>query len=243
MTNLPWWAYVALAGLSWGTYVPIIFYGGSELSTRPGTIGGRLAAIFCVGIAYFVLGVLLPVLLMSTRDDARPDWKTNGLIFSGLAGVAGAVGAICVVFASTAAVKHAQAEPGYAELRARADAIDQEIQAGTAADPAARKQELAALRAEMGAYAGRYRILIAPLIFGLAPVINTLLSSLWHPRPGDPWNFHFDPPGWKLLVGIVLVAAGVFLVLYSKEEAEEQKKKAMATPKPAVAAADPGRPA
>src|SRR5207248_2495046 len=31
-----WLVYVALAGLAWGTYVPIIFYGGNELSARPG---------------------------------------------------------------------------------------------------------------------------------------------------------------------------------------------------------------
>ena len=37
---------------------------------------------------------------MATRDDAAPNWKMNGLVFSALAGVAGAVGAICVIFAS-----------------------------------------------------------------------------------------------------------------------------------------------
>src|SRR6516162_8460018 len=102
--SIPWWGYVILAGLAWGTYVPIIFYGGTELTTRPGTIGGRLAYILCDGAAYFVLGVVIPVLLMATRDGGNPEWKTNGLIFSGLAGVAGAVGAICVIFASKAAV-------------------------------------------------------------------------------------------------------------------------------------------
>src|SRR5688572_4635641 len=110
MTNLPWWAYVVLAGLAWGTYVPIIFYGGQELTTRPGTIGGRLASILCVGIAYFVLAVVIPVALMATRDDAKPDWKLNGLIFSSLAGMAGAIGAICVIFASKAATDTAKGE-------------------------------------------------------------------------------------------------------------------------------------
>src|SRR5438874_7709963 len=99
MTNLPWWVYVLLAGLAWGTYVPLIFFGGTELTTRPGTIGGRLASILCVGVAYFVLAVVVPLVLMSVRDDARPEWRTTGLVFSGLAGVAGAVGAICVIFA------------------------------------------------------------------------------------------------------------------------------------------------
>ena len=48
-----------------------------------------------------------------------------------------------------------------------------------------------------------YRIYIAPLIFALAPMINTLLSaSSGIPKPGDPW--HFEAPsiaGWKLPVG------------------------------------------
>jgi hypothetical protein len=157
-------------------------------------------------------------------------------LFSGLAGVAGAVGAICVVFASSSAVKTAQAEPEYTEIKVRAELLEQQIKDGTS-DSGDKKQELAALRAEMGGYAGRYRILIAPLIFGLAPVINTLLASVWHPKPGDPWHFAVELPGWKLVAGIVLVAAGAFLVLYSKEEAEEAKKKAMATPKAAVAVA------
>jgi drug/metabolite transporter (DMT)-like permease len=234
VTNLPWWAYVALAGLSWGTYVPIIFYGGSVLG---GNAGARLMAILCVGVAYFVLGVVFPLVMFTTGQQPWPDLKTNGLVFSSLAGVAGAIGAICVVFASSSAVRTAKEEPAYKEMAAR-----QEQLKNSPAEDTAAKQESAALKAEMDTYAGKYRLFIAPLIFGLAPVINTLLASLWHPKPGDPWQFYFDPPGWKLVAGIALVAAGVFLVLYSKEEAEEQKKKAMVTPKPAVATLNPGGP-
>jgi hypothetical protein len=204
MSNIPWWGYVILAGLAWGTYVPIIFYGGTELTTRPGTIGGRLASILCVGVAYFVLGVVIPVLIMSTRDDAKPEWKTNGLIFSGLAGIAGAVGAICVIFASKAAVDQAN--------------ID-------------------------GVNPATYRMYIAPLIFSLAPAINTILSLVWHPKPGDPWHFGFEVPGWKLPAGIVLVALGTFLVLMSKEEAEAKKTSGKPKPPaPAVAAAPTDNP-
>jgi hypothetical protein len=193
--SVPWWGYVVAAGLAWGTYVPIIFYGGQELTTRPGTIGGRLASILCVGVAYFVLAVVIPVLLMGTRDDARPEWRANGLVFSGLAGVAGAVGAICVIFASKAAVDQAKLD---------------------------------------GVNPATYRIYIAPLIFALAPAINTVLSLLWHPKPGDPWHFGFEVPGWKLPAGILLVAAGTFLVLYSKEELEAGKAKPpTAAPNPA----------
>jgi len=184
MSNIPWWGYVLLAGLAWGTYVPLIFFGGTQLSTGPGTIGGRLASILCVGVAYFVLAVVVPVVLMSVRDDGKPDWRTTGLVFSGLAGVAGAVGAICVIFASKAAVDTAKSE---------------------GIDPAT------------------YRIYIAPLIFALAPAINTLVSLVWHPKTGNPWHFAFELPGWKLPAGIVLVALGTYLVLMSKEEAEASK--------------------
>lgn len=193
MNNIPWWGYVILAGLAWGTYVPLIFFGGQMLSPLNAQgqavgVGGRLASILSVGVAYFVMAVLVPVVLMGMREDAKADWRTVGLVFSGLAGVAGAVGAICVIFASKAAVDQAKAD---------------------------------------GVNPATYRIYIAPLIFCLAPLINTLLSMVWHPnaKTGEWGVFHLDLPGWKLWLGIVLVAAGTFLVLMSKEEAEASKTK------------------
>ncbi len=200
MNSVPWWGYVIGAGLAWGTYVPLIFFGGQMLSPlspagTPIGIGGRLASILCVGVAYFVLAVMIPVALMATRDDATANWRGVGLTFSALAGVAGAVGAICVIFASNAAVSAAKEE---------------------------------------GINPATYRVYIAPLIFCLAPLINTLLSLVWHPdaKSGDWSVFHFDMPGWKLWAGIVLVSLGTFLVLMSKEEAEAGK----AAPKPAAPA-------
>ncbi len=229
MSNIPWWVYVLVAGLAWGTYVPIIFYGGTELTTKPGTIGGRLASILCVGVAYFVIAVVIPLILMGLREDAKPDWKLNGLIFSGLAGVAGAVGAICVIFASKAAVDTAKGE-----FETREAALVARIAAETQPDAkSALEQELDDFRASKGKYLASYRILIAPLIFALAPLINTLLSLVWHPKPGSPWHFNFEMPSWHLPVGIVLVALGTFLVLYSKEAGEAKRA---TTPKPAALA-------
>jgi drug/metabolite transporter (DMT)-like permease len=184
-----WLVYVGLAGLAWGTYVPIIFFGGNELGAKP---NARLMAILCVGGAYFVIGVLFPLAMFLSNQYEWPEMKPTGLVFSSLAGVAGAVGAICVIFATQAAM-------------------------GAARDEGATGPALA-----------KYRVFIAPMIFGLAPVINTLVSSIWHPHKGV---FHFDLelPGWKLWVGILLVGAGAALVLYSKEEAETQKAPAAKT--------------
>jgi hypothetical protein len=191
-----WLVYVALAGLAWGTYVPIIFYGGSELGGRA---NARLMAILCVGVAYFVIGVLFPLILFLSGQYTWPEMKGVGLTFSSLAGAAGAIGAICVIFASKSAV---------------GAAMEQKL------DPAT------------------YRLFIAPLIFGLAPVINTIVSTFWHPEPGEPFHFAVHMPGWKLWVGILLVGAGAALVLFSKEEAESSGKKVAAKPAPSVAAAE-----
>ena len=103
-----WLVYVGLAGLSWGTYVPLIFYGGSELGGRP---NARLMAILCVGLAYFLIGVVFPLALFLTGQYAWPEMKANGLLFSGLAGAAGALGAICVIFAT----QYAKAAAGGAD--------------------------------------------------------------------------------------------------------------------------------
>ena len=236
--NIPWWGYVVLAGLAWGTYVPIIFFGGQLLSPAdPKAIGGRLASILCVGVAYFVLAVLIPIALMALRDDAQVKWQTTGLVFSGLAGVMGAIGAICVIFASKAATDTAREEFA-TEVAARTATIEAEPDAAKKAELAG---ELTAFKTTQKKYLASYRIYIAPLIFCLAPLINTLLSLVWHPdKDTGHWaDFHLEAPSsWHLPVGILLVAAGTFLVLFSKESAEANKpaKPASQSAKPPVPA-------
>jgi hypothetical protein len=190
MGKYEWLLYVALAGLSWGTYVPIIFYGGNELSAKPGP-SGRFMAILCVGVAYFVIGVLLPLMMFAT-GGLGVKWGdvnlgSSGLTFASLAGVAGAVGAIGVIFATTSAMTAAR---------------------------------------EAGLPRDTYKVFIAPLIFGLAPVINVLVSMVWHPEKGDPWHFGLKGVHPILWVGIILVGVGAGLVLYSKELTEAAEPKA-----------------
>src|SRR5262249_47652660 len=196
-----WLLYVALAGLAWGTYVRIIFYGGNELSAKPGP-SGRFMSILCVGGAYFVIGVLLPLLMFSTgwlgAKWSDVNFGASGLTFASLAGVAGALGAIGVIFATTAAYAAAN---------------------------------------EAGVPRDTYKIFIAPLIFGLAPVINVVVSMFWHPKPGDPWHFGLKSAHPVLWVGIVLVGLGAALVLYSKEltESKEQSTPSKASVEKAAA--------
>lgn len=198
-----WLVFVALAGLSWGTYVPMIFYGGSELAGKNPLLS-RMVAILCVGAAYFVIGVVIPLYFLFTHDREQwPNFNSTGLVFSGLAGVAGAVGALCVIFASFYAMRTGLT-----------------------------------LKKENPAFnPATYRMYIAPLIFALAPIINTVVSLLWHPRAGAPFHFGLEKmPDYKLVVGIVLVGLGSFLVLLSKEQSEVSAgppKAAVAPQKPA----------
>ena len=187
--NIPWWGYVVLAGLSWGTYVPIIAFGGLEFGGKP---NGRLAAILCVGLAYFVLGVVFPLILFASGQLEWPEIKGNAVAFSSLAGVAGAVGAMCVVFATSTSIAAAK---------------------------------------EAGLPPTSYKLYIAPIIFGLASVINTLISCIWHPSQKDGWaNFHLEMPNPLLLVGIVFVGLGAAMVLYSKELTESSAAKPTPAP-------------
>lgn len=172
-----WIGFVIGAGLCWGTYVPLIAFGGKSLAGQPLGIGNRLAAILCVGGAYVLLAVLIPLVIFMISGTSNLKWTTNGLFFSSMAGVAGALGAICVVFAT------ANAKPDE-------------------------------------------RLYIAPVIFALAPIINSLVSLFWHPTKGT-WHFGLPdtPPNYLFYVGILLAAVGTFLVLYSKEASEAPRPK------------------
>src|SRR4051812_37654795 len=100
----PWLAFVIGAGVCWGTYVPLIAYGGRSLG-GPGETGMRnpLGAVLCVGAAYVVLGVLFPLVWFWLYGTGNAQATGNGITFASLAGAAGAAGAICVVFATAAA--------------------------------------------------------------------------------------------------------------------------------------------
>ena len=81
-----WLLFVLGAVLSWGMYGPILHKGQVAL-------GNPLRALLCVGVAYFLIGVLVPVLMLAAQG------QLGGFNLSGsiTATVAGALGATCVV--------------------------------------------------------------------------------------------------------------------------------------------------
>src|SRR4026209_654979 len=91
-----WLAFVAGTVLSWGVYGAMLHQGQTKL-------GSPMRALLCVGVAYFLIGVLVPVAaLMSQGQLDSRGWNTSGATFATVAGELGAIGAVCFRFASRA---------------------------------------------------------------------------------------------------------------------------------------------
>jgi hypothetical protein len=89
-----WHAFVLGAVLSWGVYVPVLHEGQTTLGGDPRS--RSLRAFLCVGLAYFITAVVVPIALMLVRQQAFA-FTTRGVTFATLGGIAGAAGALCIV--------------------------------------------------------------------------------------------------------------------------------------------------
>ena len=70
-----WVIFVAGAVLSWGVYGALLHLGQTQL-------GNPLKALLCVGVAYFLIGVIVPVAALSAQGSLS-NFNTNGLIAAG----------------------------------------------------------------------------------------------------------------------------------------------------------------
>ena len=111
----------------------------------------------CVGVAYFLIAVLIPLVLL--RRGERGSWTMKGVIWSLLAGTAGALGALGVILAL---------------------------------------------------FFGGKPIYVMPLVFGGAPVVNTLLTAFM--------NRAFNQLKAPFLAGLILVITGAVTVLVFKPQ-------------------------
>jgi uncharacterized membrane protein len=151
---------------------------------KPGD--GAVRAFLCVGLAYFVTAVLIPIIALAfglagneslefnakAAEGETPQLNTYAIGFSTLGGIAGAAGALCIIFS----IKN-----------------------------------------------GGPPLYVAPLVFAGAPIVNAIVSVLWHP-PEELGKSEYLP-GWIMFIaGILLAAAGAGLVLYSKGYIDDQKR-------------------
>jgi hypothetical protein len=171
-----WHAFVLGAVLSWGIYVPVLHEGQKELGGGNPSAGSA-RAFLCVGLAYFLTAVLIPLGMFAFNvaggeklSFSRGElFNWNGVFFATFGGVAGAAGALCIILS----IKN-----------------------------------------------GGNPLFIAPLVFAGAPIVNAIVSLLWHPPK--------FAPGALFFAGIVLAAVGAGLVLYSKAELDKRSREAKA---------------
>jgi hypothetical protein len=142
------WVYLAFgAALSWGFY-------GAMLHRGQVSLGNPMKALLCVGVAYFLLGVLWPVGSLATQGNLR-GFNALGTTTATAAGLLGALGAVCIIYAFRS---------------------------------------------------GGSPAIVMPIVFGVAPLINVLVTMAIHPPAHAP-----NP---LLYVGYVLASVGVGMVLY-----------------------------
>ena len=148
--------FAALTILAWGSY------GNWLHAARPTVDDLRMRQLFCVGLAYFILAIVIPTLFIKLKGE-KGEFTVSGIIWSLAAGVCGALGALGIIMA---------------------------LSAGGAKAP----------------------VYVMPLVFGCAPVVNTLVSMTM--------NRNLKEANSAFLAGIVLVAVGAALVFINKPKAD-----------------------
>jgi hypothetical protein len=144
---MSWVIFVVGAVLSWGLY-------GVSLHRGQVMLGNPLKALLCVGIAYVLIAVFVPVGALGSQGELK-GFSAAGAVTATLAGALGALGAVCIIYSFRAG-----ASPLY----------------------------------------------VMPLVFGGAPLVNVLATTLIHPPKVAP-----NP---MLYLGFILAAVGAGIVLY-----------------------------
>jgi len=139
---------IAIAMVSWGSYGPVLHRGQAAMG------GSRLRPLICIGAAYFLIAVLVPLALLAPMGDTG-NWHLGGTLWSLGAGSLGAIGALGTILAFAC---------------------------------------------------GGKPFTVMPVVFGLAPVINTLTTLGLAHTPTTAISPLF-------LAGLLVVAVGAATVL------------------------------
>ena len=86
-----WIVFALGAALSWGVYGAMLHQGQVKL-------GNPMRALLCVGVAYFLIGVLVPAAWLWSQG-ALGGFNSGGATTATIAGALGAIGAVCIIFA------------------------------------------------------------------------------------------------------------------------------------------------
>ena len=87
---MTWLWFVLGTVVSWGLYGPTLHKGQVQL-------GNPMRALLCVGVAYFLVGVLVPVVTLSAQGQLS-GFNADGTMSATIAGILGALGAVFIIF-------------------------------------------------------------------------------------------------------------------------------------------------
>lgn len=89
--TMNWILFAFGAALFWGVYGPSLHKGQVML-------GNPLRALLCVGVAYFLVGVLVPVGMLAAQGELS-GFGAGGTTWATAAGALGAIGAVFIILA------------------------------------------------------------------------------------------------------------------------------------------------
>jgi uncharacterized membrane protein len=89
--SMLWVIFAIGAALSWGFYGPVLHTGQVKL-------GSPLRSLLCVGVAYFLIGVLFPVVSLASQGELK-NFNSGGVLWATVGGALGALGAIFIIYA------------------------------------------------------------------------------------------------------------------------------------------------
>jgi hypothetical protein len=143
---------IALTAVCWGSYGPVLHQGQMKMQ------GSRLRPLLCVGLSYFAIAVVVPILLMPAFPEPG-GWPLGGTLWSLAGGAVGALGSLGIIMAFN--------------------------------------------------FGGK-PIYVMPLVFGCAPIINTLVT-IAHER-----TWQQVPPMFFVSLLVVITGAVTVLVFAPK---------------------------
>ncbi|MGB1930208.1 MAG: hypothetical protein ACPIA2_05485 [Mariniblastus sp.] len=96
MKSLSFLVFVVLTICCWGIYGPVLHIGQGQMAGGAGK--ASLRPFMCVGIAYFLIAVVYPMVILKTTGE-KGQWSMGGIFWSFTAGAVGAIGALGIVLA------------------------------------------------------------------------------------------------------------------------------------------------
>ena len=93
--TMSWLSFALMTVAAWGVYGVLLHQGQMGMADPA---NGRIKAFLWVGIAYFLTAVLAPLVVMMINHSTWSMPK-DGIVWSLVAGIAGAVGAFCTLLA------------------------------------------------------------------------------------------------------------------------------------------------